>query len=493
MTSYYPIRSLSFALDYQCWGLDPGGFKLTNVLIHLANVLLVFYLVLRLYDHSAATVASPQPRSDVFFAAFAAGIFAIHPVVVEPVTWVAGREELLMTLGVVSCFHFYLTARRLDEQGARRRSVVVCHVASVICCAAACLSNAVAAVIPLVITTWDVLTLARPKFWKIVRGTAVFWGMGAATILIKILGFRSPVVGGPDLSLVERLMLVLNVYWLNLRSLILPTDLAPNRPKYSPETFADPDVILGGVMVVLTCAILWWFRRRKLVLFGLLWFGLALLPGSQIVISHVHRADRFMYLPLIGLVIALALCLRPLGRYSRHLVPTAVFLVLSLCGLLVLGILGAGQVQTWRNSISMWVNCLRVDPDNALAHYALGVNLAQRGYHDLAAQHRQQQLQLDFNDPEAMRCAALLAMKGTETHPPNYELAVQLAQRAGTLNRWEDASYFDTLAVAHSGLAEILVENGESASGCKQLQTSLEGISQLLAGSDPTGRGAGDL
>ena len=61
-------------------------------------------------------------------------------------------------------------------------------------------------------------------------------------------------------------MLVLKVYRMNLRSQILPTDLATPRQKYAPETFADPDVMLGGVMVVMTCAAIWWLRRRKLVI-----------------------------------------------------------------------------------------------------------------------------------------------------------------------------------------------------------------------------------
>jgi hypothetical protein len=112
VTSYYPVRTLSFALDYQLWGLSAGGFKLTGGLLHLASVLLVFWLVLRLYGHPAAAVESPQPRYELWLAAFSAGIFAVHPLVVEPVVWVAGREEPLMTLG---CLHFHLTARRLDD------------------------------------------------------------------------------------------------------------------------------------------------------------------------------------------------------------------------------------------------------------------------------------------------------------------------------------------------------------------------------------------
>ena len=159
LTSYYPVRTLTYAADYQVWGLDPTGFKLTNGLIHLAIVLLALWLVLRLFDHPISMVRSPGRYWDLAVATFSAGIFAVHPVVVEPVTWVAGREELLMTLGALGCIHFHLTARRLSDEGGKPRRATACWVAAAVCCAAACLSNAVAAVIPLLIVACDLLTL----------------------------------------------------------------------------------------------------------------------------------------------------------------------------------------------------------------------------------------------------------------------------------------------------------------------------------------------
>ena len=120
ITSYYPVRTLTFAIDYQCWGLPEvgfNGFQLTNGLIHLANSLLVFWLILRLFRRAAAEeLARQEPWWDSLAAAFSAGVFAIHPVVVEPVAWVAGREELLMTLGALGCIHLHLAAHRLDQR-----------------------------------------------------------------------------------------------------------------------------------------------------------------------------------------------------------------------------------------------------------------------------------------------------------------------------------------------------------------------------------------
>ena len=87
--SYYPVRTLTFAVNYQFWGLNPAGFKLTNGLIHLANVLLVFWLVLRLLDHPASTGRTLGMGWDLCAATFSAGVFAMHPVVVEPTGGIA--------------------------------------------------------------------------------------------------------------------------------------------------------------------------------------------------------------------------------------------------------------------------------------------------------------------------------------------------------------------------------------------------------------------
>ena len=118
-------------------------------------------------------------------ATFSAGLFAVHPVVVEPVTWVAGREELLMTLGTLGCVHFHLTARRLERRGRQNPRAMACFFSAALCCAAACLSNAVAAVIPLLIVAWDVLTLTGPKLWRIVGGTSALWSGACSDRWVK--------------------------------------------------------------------------------------------------------------------------------------------------------------------------------------------------------------------------------------------------------------------------------------------------------------------
>ena len=474
VTSYYPVRTLTYAINYHFWGPGAASFKVTNALLHLANVLLVFWLVLRLY-HAGGDVRSPGRWWDASVAAFAAGVFAVHPVVVEAVTWVPGREELLMTLGALGCFHLHLTAQRLGERGNNARRALFCHVGAALCCAAACLSNVLAVVIPLLITAWDLLSLPRPRFWKILRATAALWVIGAVTVVVKLLGESwSFMPEQPGWFSAERLMLALNVYWLNLKSLVWPRGLTFSYGWLTPESFLDAEVILGGVALCLTLAILWKLRRRPLVLFGLLWFVIALGPTAQIMPHHIHRADRFLYLPLVGLAVALAMALRPLGNALRGRARLTAAIAAGLSGLFLLVTLSAGQVQTWRNEITLWEHCVGVVPGNGDAHRRLADVLAQLGDFRRAAEHRQIVMRMEFDNPIALNNFAAYLATAEDESIRDYGLAVRMAERACELTRGEKPVFLRTLAVARTELAGLMVDRGEFGPAIESYRRAIE-------------------
>ena len=475
LTSYYPIRSLSYAIDYQIWGPNPAGLKLTNSLLHLANVFLVFWLVLRLSRHPSAACKSVKPWWGVSVATFSAGIFAVHPVVVEPVTWLAGREELLMTLGALGCVHFHLSGRLLEEAPGKARGVLACRACAILCCAVACLSNAVAAVVPLLITAWDVLLLTRPKLWRIISGTSALWVIGAAAIVLKKLG-GSAVVYVPEAGMfsAERLMVVLNVYWLNLKTVVWPRHLTASYGNVTPEGFTDVEVILGGTAFGLTCLALWFLRRRKMILLGLVWFGLALGPTSQILPHHVYRADRFLYLPLVGLTLAMAMGLRPLGDSLKSRAAVGGVVVAGLLALLTLETLSAGQVQTWRNSLSMWKNCVRVAPANAFAHSCLAECLAEEGRFDQAISHYERALEIDPHSIDTLDNFAYRLAACHREELRDYERAIGLAERGCQLTKWKDLAVRRTLAIAYMNSATALKSERQFARAIENYCNAIE-------------------
>ena len=475
MTSYYPIRTLSFAVDYQIWGLDPRGFKLTNVLLHLANVFLVFWLVLRLLRLSAVVGESPQASADVLAAMFSAAIFAVHPVVVESVSWVAGREELLMTLGALGCVHFHLQARWLAEARSKTLAVAAYHAGGAFCCAAACLSNALAAVIPLLITAWDVIFLARPRLWKVFSGTSALWAIGIATIVLKRIGGSAvPYVPEFGVFSTERLALVLNVYWLNIETLLRPTRLAVSYWYVSPEGLDDLEVILGGTALGLTCLALWFLRQRKSMLFGLVWFGLALAPAAQIMPHHIHRADRFLYLPLAGIVLVVGMGLKPLGNALKGRVPSEGRIAAGALAVLVLAAMSTAQVRTWRDSCSMWENCVAVVPGNAYAHGSLAEVLADQRQFKEAIPHYEKALEITPDSIEALDNFAYRLATCHQEELRDYDRAVVLAERGCRLTNWKDLPIRRTLATAYMNSAHALGAEHQYARAIRGYANAME-------------------
>ncbi|NQT13993.1 MAG: hypothetical protein HQ582_14660 [Planctomycetes bacterium] len=472
--SYYPVRTLTFAVDYEMWGLNPGGFKLTNGLIHLVNVLLVFWLILRLLRRSSAPETPDETWWDVAAAAFGAGIFAVHPLVVEPVAWVSGREELLMTLGALGAIHFHLAARGLEDRGARRASRLACHAGTVLCCAAACLSNAVGAVIPLLITAWDLLTLPRPRARKILCSTAPLWGIAVATIVIKKLGGVDTATGAPAMFSPTWLMLVLNVFWLNLRTLVWPTELAVHYAWPMPDSFLDAEVVLGGSALGLTSIVLWSLWRRKLVLllFGLCCFGLALGPTSAVLPHHICRADRFLYLPLVGVAVALGVGLRPLGKFCRgRRCAGAAAGVLLLLGA---AWLSATQVDSWQNSLSLWENALRVNPDNPYAHSCLARSLAAGKQFRRSIQHYEEALRTSPVQAHTLADFAWVLATCDDLELRDYDRALQLAEWASTASQWKNREILRKYAKVHCGFAEHLAARGETERTVRHYMTSID-------------------
>jgi len=479
--SYYPLRSLSFALDYEIWGLNPGGFKLTNYLIHLANVLLVFWLIRRLFRHPAAAETPARKWWDASVAAFAAGVFGLHPLVVEPVAWVSGREELLMTLGALGCFHFHLTARNLQLRNAKATGVLACHVGTTLCCVAACLSNAVGAVIPLLITAWDLLTLARPKLLRIVYSTGALWLIAVATIVVKKLGEVGDTAGAPAIFSPAWLTMVLNIFWLNLKTLLWPTRLAVHYAWPSPDGFLDLEVILGGISLVLGCVVLWvlWRRKLTLALFGLCWFGLALGPVGGIIAHHICRADRFLYLPLVGLAVALALGLRRFGNFVKG--PLSAGGAAAAGALVLFGAawLSAAQLQTWRNSVSMWENAVRVDPNNSFAHSCLADDLAAAKQFQRAILHYEKAMRLPPALPDTLADFAWVLATCDDPDLRDDSRALQLAERACTATEWKDRKIVQKYARVHCGIAEHLAEQGEIERAVRHYTISTEADPQF--------------
>jgi tetratricopeptide (TPR) repeat protein len=409
-----------------------------------------------------------------------------------------------MTLGALGCIHFHWTARRLEDRGGAVAKKLACYLGAALCCLAACLSNAVGAVIPLLVAMGDLLFLPKPKLRRILCGTAALWAIGATTIVIKSLGPEYHTVAVEPAAVwaeldklgyagehvttevgafsAERLMLVLQVYWLNLRSLVWPDNLAIHYGRATSQCLQPTLAIMGGALLTISIACVWILRRRTAILFGVLWFGLALGVTSQIMPHHLLRADRFLYLPLAGLVLAVAMGWRTLGNAlkgpARLTMAAAVALTLAL-----LGARTALQVQTWRSSVAVWEHCVKVVPENDLAHRILADNLAAAGEYQRAFQQYRIALRLNLDPNTLLNFSGKLATASDKTQR-DYELAIRLAELACEFTQRKDPKAIRTLATIYNNRANERRERGETVQAIedyrKATQTDPNYVSPLF-------------
>lgn len=304
--NYRPVRFLSLAIDHLFWGVEPMGYHLTNWLLHGLNVLLVLALVFRL-------------TKSHFGAVCAALLWGLHPVHTDCVTYVAGRRDLLVA--------FFVILGLLVWPKKRGTHLALVRILLTVCCLGlAFFSKESGVVLPALLCLMLVLKPSfsavnasepAPSVWReLVRLMRTYWVpfmlLGLLAIAAVIYrGFLAPAtvqgaLWGGDLK--HHVMSVFAAYSTYLELVFAPLGLYGDYSDFSvPMHMTDPRVLVG-----LLCLLVIWgagcllLRRAPFVSFGLLWFGLAMLPVSQIIPHHELIAEHYLYLPLMGFAVPVA-------------------------------------------------------------------------------------------------------------------------------------------------------------------------------------------
>ncbi len=381
--NWHPITWISHMLDCQFYGLSPAGPHLTNVLLHIATTILLF-LVLR------------EMTGSLFRSAFVAAVFAIHPLRVESVAWVAERKDVLSGL------FFMLTVWAYVRYAGKRSPVR--YGLMLLLFALGLMSKPILVTLPFVLLLLDYWPLHRftavrdrgENFSKISRRLVLeklpLFAMAAASGLATILAQKGSLqtIAGIPLSL--RVANAFTSYAAYLRQMFWPVDLAVLYP------FTDRNlIILGAVSAALLTGIsvsVFFLRSRRYLVTGWLWYLVMLGPVIGIIqVGNQARADRYTYLPQIGLYLLATWLAADLCAGWRH---RRLFL-----GTLALAILGPlafaahTQASHWQNSQSLWTRAVACTSDNAIAHTNLAEAFFQSGRMDEAIEHAQKALQID--------------------------------------------------------------------------------------------------
>ncbi len=384
--NWFPLTWLSWMLDAEWFGLSPRAFHATSLALHVVNVWL-------------ALLAFTRLTGSFGVGAFAAGVFALHPLHVESVAWAAARKDVLSGT-------FWLLALLAYEHWARRGPTVWRGMAVVLSFCLGLLAKPILVTLPCVLLLLDVWPLRRVTAqhgggWDAKRIRLALLekaGLLAIAALFGTLVLVAQSAGGAMTPL-ERYPLGVRVgnalvaYATYLRRLFLPTDLAVFYPH--PGGLLSTAAVTGAAVLLLGVSALacWQHRRRPQLAVGWLWWAVTLAPVIGIVqVGQAAMADRYTYLAQSGLVLALAATLAPLADRSRATRIGAG--VLAGAVLLALAVATSAQVETWRSSTSLFEQALRVTQRNHVAHVNLALVHLERRELDRAESHLADALRL---------------------------------------------------------------------------------------------------
>ena len=389
-SNWHPLTWISYMLDSHLFGVDPGAMHLVNLFLHLVNALLVYALF------RVLTGARWRP-------ALVAGLFALHPLHVESVAWISERKDVLSTLlGLLALLAYTGYARR----GGNRRYLVC-----LLCFALGLMAKPMLVTLPFAFLLIDYWPLARLRFdatgrnglaslGSLVREKLPFF---ALSLIASALALAAQQHGGAILELPfsTRTANVAVAYVWYLAKTVWPLGLAPFYP-YAREGVSvwlsvGSLVLLPGV----TACALGPLRGRRYLTVGWLFYLGTLVPVIGIVqVGAQATADRYSYVPLLGIFVAAAWALGEFAERIPRLRNASV--VAALIALTTLGAVAFAQVGRWRDSLTLFEHTIAVTADNpvSLVHYANA--LQEGGRLDEAIENHRAALALEPNFGDAL-------------------------------------------------------------------------------------------
>jgi len=447
--NWHPLTTITHMLDCQLHGLNAGWHHFTNVLLHAMAVVLLF-------------VALERMTGALWRSAFVSAVFAVHPLHVESVAWIAERKDVLSAFFFMLTLLAYLRYTRAPSIG---RYLTVALVLAL-----GLMSKPMLVTLPFILLLLDYWPLGRFEGHRSNTGRQVLQlvvekipliGLSAVSSIVTFLAQRGAIGWTEQLPVPERISNALIAYVVYIRQMFWPARLAVFYP-HPENTVQVWEISLALIALVGITAAAFVFRKKApYFVTGWLWYLGMLVPVIGLVqVGWQGHADRYTYLPQIGLYIAVTWALTDLIR-SWRFQRTA----LSAAALIVIGALSwRGWLQTsyWRDSETLFTHALAVTSNNDVALNNLGIIFLDKGQLDDAISKLQAAIDLrPENAPAHDNLAKALLRKGQvaeamvhyrkflELEPANVEarntLGTALIQQGHVkeaIDQWQDALAF---------------------------------------------------
>jgi hypothetical protein len=358
--------------DYQLHGLNAGGYHLTNLILHILSTLLLFWLFNRM-------------TGMIWRCAFVAAVFALHPLHVESVAWIAERKDVLSAFFwmLTLCLYVYYT-----EKPAIKRYLLVLF--SFVC---ALMSKPMVVTLPVIMILLDYWPLGRfePKkencfLWQLKEKTP-FFILSAVLIFITLYTPNDPGTSVKSIPLGSRLANAPVSFVTYLTKTFWPQDMAIFYP--FPSQIPLGQVVAASLLIIFISAfVIAMIKRLPYLFVGWLWFAITIAPVIgilQISLTVPYAmADRYHYLPSIGIAIMLAWGIPSLLKKDTR---KNILFPAAIACLAVMSVLTWQQCRYWKNSMTLLNHALRVTNNNYMAHTNFAVALAEKGRLNEAIHH----------------------------------------------------------------------------------------------------------
>jgi len=446
--NWHPITWLSHALDCQIFGLNPAGPHFVNVLLHAANAVLLFLIL-----ESATGLA--------WRSLMVAALFALHPMNVESVAWIAERKNVL------SMFFFLLALAAYGWYACRPR--VGRYLAVTCAYALGLMTKPQVITFPcalLLLDYWPLGRLGRPhevggesavapahgaSFWSLIWEKVPWFALSAVSAVITMnvqtdaTQVKLPLwihLGNAAIAYVKY---VGKAFW--------PLNLAPVYP-HPEQSISVPAAVLSALAIIAVTTFAVIYRQHRPLFVGWFWFLGTLVPMIGLVQVGVQAmADRYAYIPMLGILVIVCWGAAELIRIWH--VPTAVSAIFAAATLLMLGIALHRQVSFWSDNLTLWNHTLEITEGNYVAEDGAANALIAQGRMDEAMPHLQRARLLRPNDPAAtLNIASLEQMHG------NYQAALDGYAR---LAQYTKIPYWMAMARVNSGFAHYSLKQYDHA------------------------------
>lgn len=388
-----PLLKLSFLADRRLYGKDPAGYHLLNLLLHCGSGLLLFGIL------REASKRQPSAAKSDALAFFTALFFLLHPIQTEAVTYISGRPTGMAAFFCLFSLYLFLEAAQCEPP---RKRFAIYYAGALLSFMLALLSKETAVVLPALLLVWHFIFRPALPRARALYLHAPFWAVLCLSLVAAAWHPRYSFLAHASLetrpvytNLITQVYAV--AYALTLFVVPSRLNFDHDLPVFSSLTAWPVPIclaLLAGMLIVAACAL----RRRPYLACGILWFFICLLPTNSVIPRFDILSERNLYLPSIGIFLAVAALLdAAVAKLSSARPALARTLIRSLCVLVGVALMLTTVIRNrvYSNQVTFWSDAVRKSPIKARTHNNLGYALYEAGELDAALREFRVALSLD--------------------------------------------------------------------------------------------------